>query len=116
MSGLYSVDMDPATARQANQYQGTVLILDVPSGVHFGMDHQVFAVGTKFRGIKMIPSGWHFISVNAVRAGTASAPVSFFHEFGQSEILIRQWDLSTEQLQTVSDRSKRSAFVKVSRT
>ena len=110
MSGLYSVDMDPATARQANQYLGTVLILDVPSGVHFGMDHQVFAVGTKFCGIKMIPPGWHFISVNAVRPDTASAPVSFFHEFGQSEILIRQWDPSTEQLQMVSDTDQEERF------
>lgn len=98
--GLYETKMNASTATEAVVNLNTVLLLDVPAGVQFGLDCQCFIVGERFKGVKMIPPGVHFISVCQ---STASAPVSFFAFFNRSEILIRRWDAETEQLEEIKD-------------
>ena len=39
----------------------TLLCLDVPGGVNFGLDTYSWQTGPKFKGIKMIPPGVHFV-------------------------------------------------------
>ena len=53
--------MDQDTARVLFR-EGAVLILhEVPEGTEFGIDYHSWTVGPKFRGIKMIPPGVHFV-------------------------------------------------------
>lgn len=40
---------------------GACLCLDVPAHTEFGIDMRSWLVGEKFAGVKMIPSGLHFI-------------------------------------------------------
>lgn len=43
-------------------HEGAILVLlDVPEGTEIGMDYNCWNVGPRFKGIKMIPSGVHFI-------------------------------------------------------
>ena len=42
--------------------EGAMLVfLDVPPGTEFGVDYNSWAVGEKFKGVKMIPPGIHFV-------------------------------------------------------
>ena len=102
-TGLYETKMDQATALRATEHLSTVLLLDVPAGTQFGLDGQCFVVGEKFRGVKMIHPGVHFLSTNNTSQSCISAPVSFFCFFDRQSILVRQWNPETEQLEEFQD-------------
>lgn len=38
-----------------------IILLDVPEGTEVGIDYKYWNVGPKFRGIKMVPPGLHFM-------------------------------------------------------
>ncbi len=38
-----------------------LVLLDVPEKTEFGIDYNSWTVGPKFKGVKMIPPGFHFI-------------------------------------------------------
>lgn len=49
--------MDTEAALAAVRYGASVLCLDVPEGTEVGLDTQLWVVGPRFKGIKMIPPG-----------------------------------------------------------
>ena len=63
-------DANEATARGA-----FVLCLDVPPGISFGIDYMTWTVGDRFRGVKMVPPGVHFIYTRSVFDCAASTNV-----------------------------------------
>ena len=38
-----------------------LLFLDVPEGTEVGMDYHMWKIGPKFKGVKFIPPGLHFV-------------------------------------------------------
>lgn len=40
---------------------GTFIFLDAPVGMEFGVDMKSWTTGEKFKGVKMIPPGPHFL-------------------------------------------------------
>ncbi len=56
------MQFNPEQARSFARNAATLLCLDVPPSTSFGIDNYIFSVGHKFKGIKMIPPGVHFIS------------------------------------------------------
>ncbi|KAG8064147.1 hypothetical protein GUJ93_ZPchr0004g39241 [Zizania palustris] len=61
--------MDPEVAAELVRKGATLLLLDVPQRTLLGVDTQVFSVGPKFKGIKMVPPGPHS-STTAPPTGT----------------------------------------------
>jgi A1 cistron-splicing factor AAR2 len=59
MSG--NLDIDQRLARQLLLEGATLVFLDVPRGTEFGIDMKSWNTGDKFRGVKMIPPGLHYI-------------------------------------------------------
>jgi A1 cistron-splicing factor AAR2 len=59
MSG--SLDIDQRLARQLLLEGATLVFLDVPRGTEFGIDMKSWNTGDKFKGVKMIPPGLHYI-------------------------------------------------------
>ena len=53
--------MDQETARELFFRGATLLILDMPEGSEFGIDYNSWTTGPRFKGIKMIPPGIHFV-------------------------------------------------------
>ena len=53
--------MDQATARTLFGEGGVLVILDMPVGTEFGIDYNSWNIGPRFKGVKMIPPGVHFI-------------------------------------------------------
>ena len=51
------------------------------------MDYASWSIGPKFRGLKMIPPGLHFVFYSAVSKEGAVAPrTGFFHCFKEKEV------------------------------
>ena len=53
--------MDPELACRLFEEGAFLVLLDVPEGTEFGIDYNCWNVGPKFKGVKMIPPGFHFV-------------------------------------------------------
>lgn len=96
--------MDQQTARRLVLEGGTLIINDMPKGSEFGIDLNTYKTGPKFRGVKMIPTGLHFIYFSSVNKEGGTAPrTGFFHSFKSAEILVKKWNYQTEDLIDVTD-------------
>lgn len=91
--------MDPELALQMFEEGGTLVLLGMPIGTEFGIDLSSWNVGERFKGVKMIPPGIHFIYFSAVsRQGDTAPRTGFFHVFKQREIVVRHYDEKAEDL------------------
>lgn len=94
--------------------EGAILIISgIPLGTEFGIDLTAYKVGSKFRGVKMIPPGPHFIYTSAQGPyGDTAHRVGFIHYFKKQEIVIREWDDDNEELRV---RTKVNSEVEIAR-
>lgn len=91
--------MDQATARKLLQEGAFFIFLGLPEGTEFGIDMKSWNTGEKFRGVKMIPPGIHFIFYSPVSKTNDIAPrVGFFHNFKSGEVLVKKWDNKAEDI------------------
>lgn len=91
------------------QQCGSILCLDVPPGTEFGIDYQVFETGTKFKGVKLLRPGVHFVYYSArnVNYQADSAPrTGFFLVLHSGEVAVWRWNPSTEDFYNVEEISK----------
>ncbi len=74
---------------------------------------QSFDLGPEFRGIKMIPSGLHFVNWSSVsKEGSMGPKTGFFHNFGQKEVLVRKFDQKLEDvIDTLPDDEVNSCLI-----
>ena len=55
------MDLPPEDSLRLFEEGGTFVFVGVPTGTQVGIDLQTWNAGDKFKGIKMIPPGLHFI-------------------------------------------------------
>lgn len=93
------MDMPAELARQLFENGAFLIIAGVPEKTEFGIDLCSYSVGEKFRGVKMIPPGPHFVYTAAHGSyGDLSSRTGFIHHFKSQEIVIREWDNDKEEL------------------
>lgn len=96
------VDMDPDVARRLFEEGATLVLLGVPQGTELGIDCKSWQVGPRFKGVKMIPPGLHFLhycSVNPPSCGGEVGPkTGLFLTLKPREILLANWDPKEEDL------------------
>ncbi|KAM3871943.1 protein AAR2 homolog [Diretmus argenteus] len=99
---MATVDMDPDVARRLFEEGATLVLLGVPQGTELGIDYKSWQVGPRFRGVKMIPPGLHFLhycSVNSPSCGGETGPkTGLFLTLKPREILLANWDPKEEDL------------------
>ncbi|KAF2733071.1 hypothetical protein EJ04DRAFT_535706 [Polyplosphaeria fusca] len=85
--------MDPAS--QTN----TVLLLDLPPSALGGIDLLSFTTTPRFKGVKNLPPGLHFVFASS-EAGLAVRHGAWFYVSPGStpQIFIKKWDPATEEL------------------
>ncbi|KAM4695077.1 protein AAR2 homolog [Discoglossus pictus] len=97
-----SSEMDPELARELFFKGATLVILGVPEGTEFGIDSNSWQVGPRFRGVKMVPPGVHFMHYSVIRKGGnpgESGPRSgVFLHLEQSDIRLMRWDCQEEEI------------------
>ncbi|GBF99801.1 hypothetical protein Rsub_12554 [Raphidocelis subcapitata] len=112
----YSVSLDPDSARRLAGAGATLLLLDVPQATLLGLDQQVFVVGPRFKGVKMVPPGVHMLSYQAAdRAGAASPAVSTFLALGPREVVVRRWSPADEGLVPLPDEDEAARYAEGAR-
>ena len=95
-------EIDQHTANHLNKTGGSILCWDVPIKSYFGIDYLTFETGKKFKGVKMIPPGPHFINTsikNAERMG-------FFVWIKGKQIDVYQWDETLKCLTDFQDKAQ----------
>lgn len=108
-------DMPPELARQLFEQGAFLIIAGVPVKTEFGIDLCSYSVGEKFRGVKMIPPGPHFVYTAAQGPyGDTSSRIGFIHYFKSQEIVIREWDNEKEELRvrTKGNRDEEVASIR----
>ena len=53
--------MEQDTARRLFETGAFYILLDAPRALEFGVDFHTWDIGPKFKGLKMLPPGLHFI-------------------------------------------------------
>ncbi|CAD6191770.1 unnamed protein product [Caenorhabditis auriculariae] len=71
---------------------GFLLFLNFPEGSEFGIDYKSWKTGEKFKGLKMIPPGVHFVYCSI----RGMPRIGFFHTFKSGDILVKKWDRQKE--------------------
>lgn len=71
---------------------GVMLMLDSPEGLEFGIDNITWKIGSKFKGVKMIPLGTHIIAYS-LRSENHMFKMSQFLLFREEQrILVYRWN------------------------
>ncbi|XP_053994996.1 protein AAR2 homolog [Hylaeus volcanicus] len=93
------VEMNQDLAAKLLVEGSTLVVLNVPSGTEFGIDLKLWNTENDFKGIKVIPPGFHYVHYSAVNEFGETAPkIGFLHTFKKSEFLVRRWDVKGEDL------------------
>jgi len=111
-----------------------LLVLDAPQNqLEFGIDVNCWNTGPRFKGIKIIPPGPHFVyyslhntkkvteqqpdhdtpgsengTVEVAEAGTTGGEVriGFWHQFESGEVLVMKWNAYNEELELEQDQEQ----------
>lgn len=98
--------MDQDVAKLFFSEGAMLLCPDVPQQTEFGIDLHTWTIGPKFKGVKMIPPGVHFVYYSAVNKQGETAPrTGFFYFSKKREVIVKKWDFSTEEI-VVGDMSE----------
>lgn len=98
---MAAMQMDPELARCLFFEGATVVILNMPKGTEFGIDYNSWEVGPKFRGVKMIPPGIHFLhysSVDKANPREVGPRMGFFLNLQQRGLKVLRWDAAREEV------------------
>ncbi|KXS21688.1 hypothetical protein M427DRAFT_65663 [Gonapodya prolifera JEL478] len=91
-----------------------LLLLDTPPSISLGIDFYHWHTGKRFRGLKFIPPGLHFVHYGALsRFGDATVRTGFFKFFERGEVFVGRWDPAAEDLKREEELDP--DFVKMAR-
>ncbi|KAI8894863.1 A1 cistron-splicing factor [Globomyces pollinis-pini] len=69
-----------------------ILFLNAPKQLEFGIDFNLWTIGPKFKGLKAIPIGIHFVHYSL----KGSFKTGFFHDFTENDLVV--WETDEDQL------------------
>ncbi|KAG0056992.1 a1-alpha2 repression [Gryganskiella cystojenkinii] len=128
--------MDNETMKQLFKAGAILLVLDAPQNqLEFGIDVNCWNTGPRFKGIKIIPPGPHFVyyslhntkkvteqqpehndttaggehgTVEVAEAGTTGGEVriGFWHQFESGEVLVMKWNAYNEEMELEKDQEQ----------
>lgn len=92
--------MDPDVALGLFEEGATLVLLGVPEGTELGLDYKTWGVGPRFRGVKMIPPGIHFLHYSPVnpQGGELGPKRGVFLSLKPRQVLLAHWDKNEEDL------------------
>ncbi|XP_038606667.1 protein AAR2 homolog [Tachyglossus aculeatus] len=101
-SGRAAAPMEPEVAKRLFLEGATLVILDVPEGTEFGIDYESWRVGPRFRGVKMIPPGVHYVHCSAAEPSQAGPRTGLFLSLAPRGLVMLRWDKDQERLERPS--------------
>lgn len=120
--------MDNDTLKRLFKAGAVLLVLDAPQNqLEFGIDVNCWNTGPKFKGIKIIPPGAHFVyySLHASKnkptepqdeSGTMEVTeggptggdvrIGFWHVFESGEVVVMKWNAYNEEMELETDQEQ----------
>lgn len=98
--------MDGKLAQQLLANGAILIVAGCPVGTELGIDLNAYKVDERFRGVKMIPPGVHYVyTASQGVQGDTALRTGFMHFFRPQEVVIREWNPENEELRqrTVGD-------------
>ena len=90
---------------------GTLLLLNCPKKMQFGIDLSQWVIGEKFMGIKLIPIGIHYVSFSLSEENNAFKQ-GFFIEIeegkNKQKNIIREWSTKYETFVKINDEMNKN--------
>ena len=83
-----------------------VLILDLPPAALAGIDLLSFTTTPRFRGVRDLPSGWHFVFTGTSTAFSIRHGI-WFHVPDQNHLTITIWHQQDEQFSVVTNKAEK---------
>ena len=83
--------MDQETANRLFHEYGCLLLLNFPSEYNFNIDNQIWVTNEKFKGLKLIPPGPHYIHFSE-KGQEYGEKFGFFIYFKKSLIVVKRWN------------------------
>lgn len=92
--------MDPERANFLFESGAIFVLLNVPPDTEFGIDYNCWRTGPNFKGVKMIPPGWHFVYYSAAnKNGDVGSRNGFFYNFKKKEVVAKKWNPKSESIE-----------------
>jgi len=79
-----------------------LLLLDSPTEMQFGIDNQYWKTGHKFKGVKLIPLGAHYIYF-ALKDEDYAAKIGFFILITTGKVIVKRWDIELQNFQDLPE-------------
>ncbi|KAG0338646.1 a1-alpha2 repression [Podila horticola] len=120
--------MDNDTLKRLFRAGAVLLVLDAPQNqLEFGIDVNCWNTGPKFKGIKIIPPGAHFVyyslhtsknkptepqdesgTIEVTEGGPTGGDVriGFWHVFESGEVVVMKWDAYNEEMELETDQEQ----------
>ncbi|KAG0010494.1 a1-alpha2 repression [Entomortierella chlamydospora] len=123
--------MDNETLKKLFKAGAILLVLDAPHNqLEFGIDVNCWNTGPRFRGIKIIPPGAHFVyyslhntksaksstDESVKEAGTVEVTeggptggdvrIGFWHQFESGEVVVMKWNAYNEEMELEKDHEQ----------
>lgn len=120
-----ALNLSQEQAWELTERGGAVLFHGVPRGLEVGIDYKSWTVTERFLGFKMVPPGMHIVFYAYVCSGSEFAPpktrldadwcsmrgpegeasprTSFFQAVDPGQVVVVQWNPSTEQFEAASE-------------
>ncbi|KAF8939813.1 a1-alpha2 repression [Dissophora ornata] len=134
--------MDNDTLKRLFNAGAILLVLDAPHNqLEFGIDVNCWNTGPRFKGIKIIPPGVHFVyyslhntqstqpnnevpasdngTLEVTEGGTTGGDVriGFWHQFESGEVVVMKWNAYNEEMELEKDKDQlaryKAAWVKL---
>ncbi|KAI8615630.1 A1 cistron-splicing factor [Chytriomyces sp. MP71] len=98
------MEIEPDLAKKLLATGAMLLFLDAPLDTTFGIDLNEWQTGPRFKGLKLIPPGFHFVFYSAKNStGESGLRTGFFKFFDSKEIYVTQWDAVNEDIREQSE-------------
>ncbi|KAF2398325.1 hypothetical protein EJ06DRAFT_538880 [Trichodelitschia bisporula] len=83
----------------------SVLLLDLSTSALGGIDLLSFTTTPRFKGIRNVPPGWHFVFTSTTSSVSVRHGAWFFvkEKSGPPELFVKRWDASKEELVAETD-------------
>lgn len=83
------------------------MLLDAPPKIQLGVDNTAWIVGSKFKGVKLIPLGVHYVHYSLADEKYQFKLGFFCHLQGHNRIVVRRWHAHFQDFLPVDQETQR---------
>lgn len=89
----------------------SVLCLNCPEGMLFGIDYSAWKIGPSFMGVKLVPPGLHYVYCSSSSEDhTGVGRTGFFLHMHPRDVAVFRWDADGEELAPLDNQDEEARY------